>query len=239
VPADERTKEHTVFLGLAERMNASMVDELSGKSNLEPSQKRVLSDALKFKYEAHFEGLTTKFKTGAMSEEEYQDKFNKALYRQFEEIGKYADDLSNGDLHELYFTSLLRYCVTSCIDETRYVVQAATRRQDEPHDNMGPMVLPKLSFDAKLIDLDKEIREQYIQLKMPGVTGDYVSNILVIDSLLTGRNNTSENHQELIAGINQAQSLLKELITGNQYTGNYTTVYRHIEELNSLLDLSA
>jgi predicted transcriptional regulator len=233
-PSD-RLPADTASLRLASRLNSGLVISLEQVDNPSADEKRLISDALKFKYEAEFELITTDWQTDRCSEDEYQLRFNHLLNQQLAETTKLAqtDKLINGDLFEHYAVALLRYGMTGWRDETRYVVQAATRRQDEPHDGFVKMHLPANSFDAVIRDLNGEKPTEYIQLKLSrNLGGRYAENIRMVSNLTADESNVADR-EEILEGIGQMRGLLHELNTGLPYPHDIDTVSRHIQTLLS------
>lgn len=247
VPGVDRTDTQKQFLGLTYQLNSELLRSASGNNDqLGSKANRVVSDALKFKYEAAFDLLATEKERGKLNDDTYQVKFNTLLGQQLKEAGSLAQRgmLSNGDLHEHYFLALIRYGKTSWQDETRYLVQGATRRQDEPHDSFAHHRLPLCSFDAKVIDTEGEEPDQYIQLKMPGASDmRYIDGITVIDSILSEQNSIDESlgarnyaaREEMIKGISQLQGLVHELSTDAPYRGRTDIVSNHLQKVSSKL----
>ncbi len=241
-PPEKRDNSHLLYLGLVELLNAELATGLSDMSNLSSEQKRVMSDALKFKYEARFEALTTQWQMSKIDDETYQARFNLYLGAQADEIHKTAskngDGLTNGDLNEHYFALLLKYGVTGWKDETRFIVQAATRRQDEPHDGFAPRRLPVFSFDAMVRDVSAEIPDQFVQLKA-GLTGsgnNYAEGITEINDIIIDGDGGYIRSQ-ILTGITQLRGLLRELNTGQHYAGSTDVVTDHIRAIERRMEL--
>jgi hypothetical protein len=237
-PFHERSKQHLAFLNVASKLNDGVLDAALERDPTEPHNKRIVSDALKFKYETLFEAAVTEWKSGTISEDKYQEKVNMVLYHQLADTQKYAneDRLTNGDLNEHYFTALLRYGMTGWRDETRYMVHAATRRQDEPHDGFAPMNLPTYSFDASIHDMEGADDIRYVQLKLPHAERKrYADGIIVIDDVLSSKHGS--DRREIVTGMNQLQGLVHELATGQHYSGNTAQVAEHIHSIQNTLEL--
>jgi hypothetical protein len=236
VPPAEREENTKKYLLLTERLSSEMVARLSEQATLTPDKMRILSDALKAKHEARYEILVTAWKRGEITEEQYKNQYNHFLARQIEETLKLNTKISNGDLHEHYFLTLLKYGTNAWQDENRFLVQAATRRQDEPHDGFG-RTSTAFSFDAVVKDLDQEMPDRFVQLKIPGaVQRDYAEGITVMNDLLI-RGDYKQNHREIMEGMKQMRGLLHELITGRVYSGQTQLVQDHLRLANDRLNL--
>jgi hypothetical protein len=235
IPFEDRKEGHIYFLGKAKELYSGILSAVKEK---DPSQhdQRTASDALKFKHEAIFEGITTGWMTGRMDEEEYKREYQKALYNQLGETIGLANGgyLRNGDLNEHYFAALLRYKAI-WRDEPNLIVQSATRREDSPLDNFAIRNMPCSSFDAKIVDVTGEQPTSYVQLKLPDAhPKKYESGITVVDDLIDGEDR-SEMREEIVSGMEQIKGLMHELLTGNYYAGGDEVITKHIERLETEL----
>lgn len=221
-------------------VNAALVNVLAGQVELTDPQKKVLSDALKAKYDAWFEGKAVEYQTGKLSPEDYYRHTTYILKQQTLETitlagAKLANNsrlidctnpqearengeeitvskLGNGDLFENYYNALMRYTLNVSPEEQRFLIQTAMRRQDEPHDGFNHSGLPSYAFDAKIVDEAGEFPTQVVQLKTQRKNDMevYADGMLILDDVLAGNDN-SEKRREMLDGLSQIFGLADEI----------------------------
>lgn len=237
-PLTERKEGHLSFSTYVEKLCDGIGSQLSRRSQLSLDNQRLLSDALKFKHEARFERLATQMQLENLTQEAYQKTFYIRLGQQLAEIDRCSSLIPNGDLYEHYFNVLMRYDTNCRRGETRYLVQAATRRQDQPHDGFARRRLPVFSVDAIVHDMKSELPDQYIQLKTGKMDGNaYAEGIKVVDRIITSDDN-GQVRDEIMEGIGQLRMLVDKYRNGEPHIlGGDKLVRRHLARLHSQLEI--
>lgn len=229
-------------------VNSAIVNGLKAKNltgqntQYEDRLSRVLSDALKAKYDTWFAWLDLRYK-GNENSQDYKVRYKRALQQELLETitvaggeisnGKVVDltdfqDVRNdslstdpefvqskmrqsklkpGDLLENYYNALMRYHLNLAHDtqhgQYRFIVQTATRRQDEPHDGFNGRDLSSYAFDVKIIDRDKTMPDKIFQLKTHRLDNQtYIDGIKVLDNILAGHGN-KEQRRDILNGTYQ------------------------------------
>ncbi len=148
------------------------------------------------------------------------------LGRQLKELSEHEDSLGNGDVAEHYFILLARYISVSSRDKI-IPVNAATDRQDRPHDGIiggherprrGRFAEPKLSFDATISDYHEPGSREYIQLKAGKSTPsyEYHDGIKIINPF--GEVSNEQARKQIKLGMKQLSGIIDEYLTGRMYT---------------------
>jgi hypothetical protein len=231
---EDRNSGLKVYLSMVEQINSELLSGLESDEFKDDSQKQIQSDALKYKYEARYEMSATLWKTGEITEDQYEKHFNLLLAKQLAETLKASSEMTNGDLLEHYFGMLLKYGITASGDENRFLVQAATKRQDQPHDRFN-RESESFAIDAVVKDLEGEVPDKFIQLKVSDRwKRRYADGIIVINDILSKASH-EYSHREIQESMQQIRGLVQELITGKQYEGRTDLVEDHLRVVDSRL----
>jgi hypothetical protein len=239
IPEQEHVKERMFVADISFQINHSITEMLSEQPNLDAAQKRILSDALKTKYDAKFEFLLLKRQSGELSDEGYEESYTQVLDEQVHDTLGATNKMTNGDLLENYFVTLMRYALNTWQGQLHYEVRATTRRQDEPHDGFAMRRLPKFAYDATVTDITGSKAEQLVQLKTSEDEGalPYAKGIALIKDILIPETSNVEMRKELMTGLSQMRGLIVEVVGGQFYEGKDDVIRRHVAKVRRSLGL--
>jgi len=239
IPDKSHTDERIFAADLSFQVNHGLTESLLEQPELVPEQKRVLSDALKAKYDAKFEFLSLKKESGGLEGDDYEAACTQVLAEQVGDILRANGKITNGDLHEHYFVALMRYALNTWQGQNRYEVRAATRRQDAPHDGFAPKHLPRFSIDAWVSDTTGEEADRLVQLKTTQEVDvlPYAHGITKLEDVLMQDTSNTEMRKEMITGLSQMRGLIREVFTGQMYEGKDDVIRRHVSKVRHSLAL--
>jgi hypothetical protein len=239
IPEQEHVKERLFAADVSFQVNHGLTEMLSEQPNLDSAQKRILSDALKTKYDAKFEFLLLKRQSGELSDEDYEETYTQVLDEQVHDTLGAANKMTNGDLLENYFVTLMRYALNTWQGQLHYEVRATTRRQDEPHDGFAVRRLPKFAYDATVTDRTGSKAEQLVQLKTSEDQEalPYAKGIALIKDILIPETSNVEMRKELMTGLSQMRGLIVEVVGGQFYEGKDDVIRRHVAKVRRSLGL--
>jgi hypothetical protein len=240
IPEQEHIAGRMLAADISYQINSGLTSLLLERSELNSVQSRVLSDALKTKYDAKFEILSLKNIKGELSGEDYEASYAQVLAEQVQDTLKTANKLINGDLHEHYSVALMRYALNTWQGQYRYGVRSTTRRQDEPHDGFSLKHLPRFSYDVQVGDISGASEDMLIQLKTNDEiegTLPYAEGVVVLDDILAQGATNVEVRQEVMTGLTQMQGLIREVITGKFYEGSDTVIKQHVAMIREALSI--
>jgi hypothetical protein len=232
IPEDEHINERIFAADLSLQINQGLFKLLLEKPELSSEQKRVLSDSLKAEYDAKFELITLKRSNGELSDSDYEVNYNQVLVEQVQDTLRASSNMTNGDLHEHYFVALMRYALNTWQEQSGYTVMSATRRQDEPYDRFAPKHLPKFSYDVIVAEPSRnELTLIQLKTSQDPESMPYANGIMVLDNILTPYASNTELRNELMTGLTQMRGLLREVTTGERYTGSDQIIHRHVDRI--------
>ena len=239
IPDTSHTGERVFAADLSFWVNHGLTELLLEQLELTPEQKRVLSTALKTKYDAKFELLSLKKVVGDLADDDYETARTQVLAEQVEDILRAKAKITNGDLHEHYFVALMRYGLNTWRGQNRYEVCSATLRQDAPHDGFAPKHLPRFSIDAWISDTTGLEVDRLVQLKTTQETDalPYAEGITKLEDILTQNTTNAEMRQEMVTGLVQMRGLIREALIGQMYEGKDNVIRRHISKVRQSLAL--